>query len=71
MEQRKQTLKNLEEADINEVVSEDIVLNKPKAKLDLGNALLKQLNYKEAIPILEESASEAESSKDILTQKKK
>ena len=67
--ERKQTLKNLEEADINEVVAEDIVLNKPKAKLDLGNALFKQLNFKEAIPILEESASEAESNRDILTQK--
>lgn len=69
VEQRKQTLKNLEEADINEVVSEDIILNKPKAKLDLGNALLKQNNFDEAIPILEESATEAEKSNDILTQK--
>ncbi|MDY7396247.1 histidine kinase [Aureibaculum sp. 2210JD6-5] len=69
VQQRKQTLKNLEEADVNEVVSEDIVLNKPKAKLELGNALIKQNNFKEAIPILEESASEAESTEDILTQK--
>ena len=69
VEQRKQTLKNLEEADLEEVVSEDVVLNKPKAKLDLGNALLKQNNLGEAIPILEQSADEAEKNDDIFTQK--
>ncbi len=69
--QRKITLKNLEEAELNEVVIEDeeVAISKPKVKYDLGNALLKQKNFKEAIPILEESAAEAETSSDILTQK--
>ncbi len=71
VELRKETLKNLEDTGIEEVVVEDegITLTKPKAKLDLGNAYLKQRNFKEAIPILEESAAEAESTDDIETQK--
>jgi len=68
---RRETLKKLEDADLEEVVVEDdgITLTKSKAKLDLGNAYLKQRNFKEAIPILEESAAEAESTDDIETQK--
>jgi len=68
---RQETLKNLEDADLEEIVVEEdgVTLTKPKAKLDLGNAYLKQKNYKEAIPILEESAAEAESDDDIETQK--
>jgi len=68
---RQETLKNLEDADLEEIVVEEdgVTLTKPKAKLDLGNAYLKQKNYKEAIPILEESAAEAESTDDIETQK--
>ncbi|MBJ2176089.1 histidine kinase [Aureibaculum sp. A20] len=68
---RKETLKNLEDAELNEIVMEDDseALSKPKVKYDLGNALLKQNNFEEAIPILEESASEAENNEDILTQK--
>ncbi|QCX37469.1 sensor histidine kinase [Aureibaculum algae] len=68
---RKETLKNLEDAELSEVVMEDDseALSKPKVKYDLGNALLKQNNFEEAIPILEESASEAENNEDILTQK--
>ncbi|MEN8125086.1 MAG: histidine kinase [Bacteroidota bacterium] len=68
---RKETLKNLENADLKEVVVKDdgVILTKPKAKLDLGNAYLKQKNFEEAIPLLEESADEAESIFDIETQK--
>ena len=69
--QREQTLKNLEDADLNEIIIEDEYgkLTKPKAKLDLGNAYLKQNKQAEAIQVLEESAAEAESSNDIETQK--
>jgi len=69
--QREQTLKNLEEADLDEVIIEDEAgkLTKSKAKLDLGNAYLKQNKQSEAIQVLEESAAEAESSNDIETQK--
>ena len=69
--QRQETLKNLEDAELDEVVVEDegVILTKPKAKLDLGNALLKQNKASEAISLLEESAAEAEISNDILTQK--
>ena len=69
--QREQILKNLEEADLNEVIidDEDGKLTKPKAKLDLGNAYLKQNKQTKAIQVLEESAAEAESSNDIETQK--
>jgi tetratricopeptide (TPR) repeat protein len=69
--QREQTLKNLEEADLEEVIieDEDGKLTKPKAKLDLGNAYLKQNKQAQAIQILKESAAEAESSNDIETQK--
>ncbi len=68
---RQAVVKNLEDADLEEVVVEDegVILTKSKAKLDLGNAYLKQKNFKEAIPILEESAAEAESVSDIETQK--
>jgi len=69
--QREQTLKNLEDADLDEVIIEDKdgKLTKPKAKLDLGNAYLKQNKRAEAIQVLEESAAEAESSNDFETQK--
>ncbi len=69
--QRQETLKNLEDAELDEVLVEDegVKLTKPKAKLDLGNALLKQNRADEAISYLEESAAEAEISNDILTQK--
>ena len=69
--QREQTLKNLEEVDLDEIIieDEDGKLTKPKAKLDLGNAYLKQNKQSEAIQVLEESAAEAESSNDIETQK--
>jgi len=68
---RQAVVKNLEDADLEEVVVEDegVTLTKPKAKLDLGNAYLKQRNFEEAIPILEESAAEAASIDDIETQK--
>jgi len=71
VKQRQETLKNLVDADLDEVVIEDegIALTKSKAKLDLGNAYIKQNNLKQAIPILEESAAEAESTDDIETQK--
>jgi len=71
VELRKETLKNLEDTDVEEMIVEDegVALTKPKAKLDLGNAYLKQKNFKEAIPILEESAAEAEITDDIETQK--
>ena len=69
--QRQETLKKLEEAESDEIVVEDeeLKLTKPKAKLDLGNALLKQNNTSDAISLLEESAAEAESSDDFKTQK--
>ncbi|MCF6348588.1 MAG: histidine kinase [Flavobacteriaceae bacterium] len=68
---RQEIVKNLVEADVDEVFegNQGISLSKPKAKLDLGNAYLKQQNFKEAIPILEESAAEAEITDDIETQK--
>lgn len=71
VELRKETLKNLEDAELNEVILDDEkdALTKSKVKYDLGNALIKQQNFQAAIPILEESAAEAESSDDILTQK--
>jgi len=69
--QRKETLKSLEDADLEEVIIEDegISITKPKAKLDLGNAYLKQNKINDAISILEESAAEAENTNDIETQK--
>ncbi len=68
---RRKIIKNLEDAELDEDTIEDRkeILTKPQAKLDLGNAYLKQQNFKEAIPILEESAVEAESANDIQTQK--
>tara|TARA_R110002073_G_scaffold40547_5_gene115299 strand:- start:457868 stop:460087 length:2220 start_codon:yes stop_codon:yes gene_type:complete len=71
VQQRQQTLKGLEAADLKDVLVEDEgeVLTKPKAKLDLGNAYLKQNKTNEAITLFEESAAEAESTNDIETQK--
>lgn len=71
VEFRKETLKKLEVTDAKDVVVEDkgVTLTKPKVKLDLGNAYLKQKKYKEAIPILEESAVEAKFYNDKKTQK--
>ena len=68
---RKETLKNLESVDFSkvEIKDEGVILTKSKAKLDLGNAYLKQKNFEEAIPLLEESAAEAEITFDIETQK--
>jgi len=69
--QRQETLRNLEEAELDEILveDEDVAFTKSKAKLDLGNALLKQNKPSEAIPLLEESAAEAAISNDIATQK--
>ncbi|MCB0471930.1 MAG: histidine kinase, partial [Flavobacteriaceae bacterium] len=69
--QRKQTLENLEKGLLNNVVDEDqgVNITRQRAKLDLGNALLKQKNVQEAIPVLEESAEEAKNTNDIETQK--
>ena len=69
--QRQATLKNLEDADLDEVIVEDEekALTRSKAKLDLGNAYIKQNKLDKAIPLLEESAAEAEGSNDIETQK--
>lgn len=71
VEQRQKTLQNLEEAELNEVIEEDqeVALTKPIAKLNLGNALLKQNKTNEAIQFLEESAAEAANTDDIETQK--
>ena len=74
---RKETLEVLEDEALEEVVleSDDAAALKPskitksRAKLDLGNAYLKQNNLKEAIPLLEESAAEAEKDEDVETQK--
>ncbi|MBT8385717.1 MAG: histidine kinase [Bacteroidia bacterium] len=69
--QRRATLKNLEDADLDEVIVEDEekTLTRSKAKLDLGNAYIKQNKLDKAIPLLEESAAEAEDKNDIETQK--
>lgn len=71
VEQRQVTLRQLENANVDGVIVEDdeTTLTKPKAKLELGNALLKQNKPNEAIPLLEESASEAESALELETQK--
>ncbi len=68
---RKTIVKDLETVVASDEIVEDREerLTKQQAKLDLGNAYLKQRNFKEAIPILEESAAEAESDDDIETQK--
>jgi len=69
---RKETLEALENDAIDEVVIENLKnkkITKSRAKLDLGNVYLKQKKYSEAIPLLEESAEEAESIADIETQK--
>ena len=68
--QRQNTLDKLESADLEEVVvDKGVALTKSKAKLDLGKAYLKQNKLNKAIPLLEESAIEAESDRDIVTQK--
>ena len=74
---RKKTLETLEDEAIDEVVLEEEIsgsnkqpkITKSRAKLDLGNAYLKQNNLNEAIPLLEESAADAEKDNDIETQK--
>ena len=74
---RKRTLETLEDEAIDEVlldeephVSENkSKITKSRAKLDLGNAYLKQNKLNEAIPLLEESAADAEKDNDIETQK--
>ena len=68
---RQQTLDNLEKNNLDKVEDEKegITITKQRAKLDLGNALLKQQNVKEAIPILEQSAEEAADISDLETQK--
>ena len=68
---RKETLKSIETSNLDEVNDEHdgVTITKQRAKLDLGNALLKQRNVQEAIPILEESAEEAANTDDVETQK--
>ena len=71
IELRKKTLKTLEDEALEVVVldnSEDKI-TKSRAKLDLGNAYLKQNKVQQAIPILEESLIDAENDEDIETQK--
>lgn len=70
---RRQTVEELEQneavlGNTREALAQPVI-SRPKAKLELGKALLKQNNYKEALPILEESAEEAKISDDIATQK--
>jgi len=67
--QRKATLDDFEKFSLDTVVVDNAVLTKPKAKLDLGNAYLKQKDFGKAITLLEESATEAEEADDIFTQK--
>jgi tetratricopeptide (TPR) repeat protein len=69
VQQRKQTLNSLVDNNLDRVEDDEVVITKQRAKLDLGNALLKQKNVQEAIPILEESAEDAENINDIETQK--
>lgn len=68
---RRVTLETLENEQLDEVVLDesDKKITKQRAKLDLGNALLKQNNLKEAIPLLEASATDAEKEADVETQK--
>ena len=74
---RKKTLETLEDEALDEVVIEEDVspaaktekITKSRAKLDLGNAYLKQNKLNEAIPLLEESAADAEKDADLETQK--
>ena len=71
VKERKQIVNNLADNNLEEVVDENdgVILTKQRAKLDLGNALLKQKNVQEAIPVLEASAEEAKNTNDIETQK--
>lgn len=70
VQQRKRTLKTLEEEAIDEVIVEDNKkITKSRAKLDLGNAYLKQNRLDEAIPLLEASVADAENDDDLETQK--
>lgn len=66
---RQEILNIYEDSELEEVETDSIILTKPKAKLDLGNAYLKQNNLSEAITLFEESAEEAELDNDIPTQK--
>lgn len=68
---RRSTLETLENEALDEVETNDNEqkITKSRAKLDLGNALLKQNNLNEAIPLLEASAADAEKDADIETQK--
>ena len=70
VQQRKRTLKTLEDEALDEViVADDKKITKSRAKLELGNAYLKQNRLDEAIPLLEESVADAESNDDLETQK--
>ena len=77
VELRKKTLETLENEALDEVVLEEEVspitkkpaITKSRAKLDLGNAYLKQNKLNEAIPLFEESVADAEASDDLETQK--
>ncbi len=66
---RKKNLKEIEsiESEMNE--SDENLISKPKIKKDIGNALIKQKQYNEAIVYFEESAQEASASNDIITEK--
>ena len=67
---RKKTLETLEEENIDKIeLSDDEILSKSKVKYDIGNALVKQKKYKEAIPYFKESANEAKTTEDIETEK--
>ncbi len=68
---RKETLKDLEDNEINEIEStDDVIITKQKVKYDIANALEKQQNYPEAIQYFKASAVEAENRSDIETEKK-
>lgn len=68
---RKKTLETLESEAIDVVVDKDSdkKVTKSRAKLDLGNAYLKQNKLEEAIPLLEQSVADAKIDNDLETQK--
>jgi tetratricopeptide (TPR) repeat protein len=72
---RKQTLNELEEANLDEIniESDDNVspsnLSTSQLNLDIGKAYLNKNEFKKAIPYLEKSALKAEELKDLETQK--
>jgi len=69
--QRKETLKDLEEAELDEIIApEAVVISKQKVKYDIGNALERQKDYNQAIEYFIESAADAVSVDDIETEKK-